>query len=55
VVLTVSITLFVLFGPSYRGGSCGEYKHVNAIEVNRAKAWVFLIPVGLAATRSLTA
>jgi hypothetical protein len=47
-ILTVALTLFVLFGPSYRGGGYGEYKHMNAIQANGARALFLLIPVGLA-------
>jgi hypothetical protein len=48
VILTVALTLFVLFGPSYTGGGYGEYKHMNAIQVNGARSLVLLIPVGFA-------
>ena len=47
-ILTIALTLFMLFGPSYTGGGYGEYKHMNAIEVNGARALVFLVPVGFA-------
>jgi hypothetical protein len=47
-ILTVAITLFMLFGPSYTGGGFGEYKHMNAIQVNGAKALFLLIPAGVA-------
>jgi len=47
-ILTVAITLFMLFGPSYTGGGFGEHKHMNAIQANGAKALFLLIPVGVA-------
>ena len=45
-ILTIALTLFMLFGPSYAGCTFGEYKHMNAIEVNGSRALVFLVPVG---------